>query len=269
ERPKQSGQTIWNKPSPPQKQHTKHTRRLARRQLASSRINPKSGGPKSSLTPWLHYASGSPRGKTWGLIQPELAISSRRGGAAPSSFGISGAPNRSSDRVCALPRQQTNLLVNLFVRFHVPNYIILLLLLLRSLAPLGDWEMDRPLTPYELDVAIRDSSLGSAPGHDNMLNEFPHNPVPIAHGTPRMMIHNSFANGSLPGFWNTVETIPIPQPGKGPYRPVSYRPITLLSVLLNRKNDSPPSVSVIAAPPTSIRVHTFAFNIGRDDTCYR
>ncbi|ESS61559.1 hypothetical protein TCDM_10852 [Trypanosoma cruzi Dm28c] len=49
--PKQSGRTKWNKPSPPQKQHTKHTRRLARRQPASSRIHPKSGGPKSSLTP--------------------------------------------------------------------------------------------------------------------------------------------------------------------------------------------------------------------------
>ncbi|KAF8290408.1 hypothetical protein TcBrA4_0126550 [Trypanosoma cruzi] len=92
-----SSKTIWtnemNKPSPPQKQHTKHTRRLARRQPASSRIHPKSGGPKSSLTPWLHYASGSPRGKTWGLIQPEVAISSRHGGAAPSSPGIGGAPN--------------------------------------------------------------------------------------------------------------------------------------------------------------------------------
>ncbi|KAF5219044.1 hypothetical protein ECC02_007969 [Trypanosoma cruzi] len=34
--PKQSGQTKWNKPSPPQKQHTKHTHRLTRRQPASS-----------------------------------------------------------------------------------------------------------------------------------------------------------------------------------------------------------------------------------------
>ncbi|KAF8277554.1 hypothetical protein TcBrA4_0109590 [Trypanosoma cruzi] len=91
--PKQSGQTKWNKPSPPQKQHTKHTRLLARRQSASSRIYLKKRGPKSSLTPWLRYASGSPRGKTWGLIQPKLAISSRCGGAASSSPGIGCAPN--------------------------------------------------------------------------------------------------------------------------------------------------------------------------------
>ncbi|KAF5219394.1 hypothetical protein ECC02_007633 [Trypanosoma cruzi] len=84
-----------------------------------------------------------------------------------------------------------------------------------SIAPLGDWEMDRPLTPYELDVAIRDSSLGSAPVHDNMLNEFLHQPGPVARGTLRTMIHNSFTNGSLPGSWNTVDTIPIPKPGKG------------------------------------------------------
>ncbi|RNC39553.1 hypothetical protein TcCL_NonESM11080 [Trypanosoma cruzi] len=32
-------------------------------------------------------------------------------------------------RVCALPRQQANLLVRHFVRFHVPHYLILLLLL--------------------------------------------------------------------------------------------------------------------------------------------
>ncbi|PWV21178.1 hypothetical protein C3747_3g892 [Trypanosoma cruzi] len=79
----------------------------------------------------------------------------------------------------------------------------------------GGWEMDRPLTPYELDVTICDSSLGSAPGHDNMLNEFLHHPGPVARGTLRTMIHNSFANGSLPGSWNTVDAIPIPNLGKG------------------------------------------------------
>ncbi|RNC35543.1 hypothetical protein TcCL_Unassigned01575 [Trypanosoma cruzi] len=46
------------------------------------------------------------------------------------------------------------------------------------------------------------------------------------------MIHNSFANGSLPGSWNTVDTIPIPKPGKGPCSPESYTPITLNSVSL-------------------------------------
>ncbi|RNE98560.1 hypothetical protein TcG_12234 [Trypanosoma cruzi] len=96
----------------------------------------------------------------------------------------------------------------------------------------GDREMDRPFPPYALHVTIRDSSLGSAPGHDNMLNEFPHHLGPIAHGTLRTMIHNSFANGSLHGSWKMGDAIPIPKPGKGPCRPVSYRPITLLSVLL-------------------------------------
>ncbi|RNC39195.1 hypothetical protein TcCL_NonESM11488 [Trypanosoma cruzi] len=41
--PKQSGQTKWNKPSPPQKQHTKHTHCLTWRQPASSRMYPKRG----------------------------------------------------------------------------------------------------------------------------------------------------------------------------------------------------------------------------------
>ncbi|KAF8292232.1 hypothetical protein TcYC6_0120810 [Trypanosoma cruzi] len=68
----------------------------------------------------------------------------------------------------------------------------------RTPSPPGGWEMDRPLTPYELDVAIRDSSLGSAPGPDDMLNEFLHRLGPVACGTLRNMIYNSFANGSLP-----------------------------------------------------------------------
>ncbi|RNF14630.1 hypothetical protein TcG_07536 [Trypanosoma cruzi] len=148
--------------------------------------------------------------------------------------------------VCALPRQQANLLVNHFVRVSRAT-----LHYTAAAALLGDWKMDRPLTSYEFEMTIRDSSLGSAPGHDNMLNEFPHHLGPVARGTLRTMIHKSFENGSMPGSWNTVGTIPIPKPGKGPYHPVSCRPIKSLSVSLNRKNDSPPSASVIAAPPTS------------------
>ncbi|KAF8277254.1 hypothetical protein C3747_64g28 [Trypanosoma cruzi] len=91
--------------------------------------------------------------------------------------------------------------------------------------------MDRPLTPYEIDVAIRDFSLGSAPGHDNMLNEFLHRLGPVVRGTIRTMINNSFANGNLPGSWKMGNAIPIPKPGKDPCRPESYRPITPLSVL--------------------------------------
>ncbi|KAF8305721.1 hypothetical protein TcBrA4_0039390 [Trypanosoma cruzi] len=78
----------------------------------------------------------------------------------------------------------------------------------------GGWEMDRSFPPYVLDVAIRDSLLGSAPGAGDVLNEFPHRLVPIARGTLGTMIHNSFANGSLPGSWNTVDTIPIPNLGR-------------------------------------------------------
>ncbi|RNC52472.1 hypothetical protein TcCL_ESM10285 [Trypanosoma cruzi] len=61
--------------------------------LLRAKFIQKCGGPKSSLTPWLRYASGSPCEKNWGLIQTKLAISSRRGGAAPSSTRIGCAPN--------------------------------------------------------------------------------------------------------------------------------------------------------------------------------
>ncbi|PWV03287.1 hypothetical protein C4B63_1g993 [Trypanosoma cruzi] len=104
-------------------------------------------------------------------------------------------------RVCALPRQQANLLVYHFVRVSraIPSYTAAA----ARRTPLvpGGWEMDRSFPPYVLDVTIRDSSLGSAPGPGDMLNEFPHRLGPVAHGTLRTMIHNSFANGSLPGSW--------------------------------------------------------------------
>ncbi|RNC53022.1 hypothetical protein TcCL_ESM09684, partial [Trypanosoma cruzi] len=80
--------------------------------------------------------------------------------------------------------------------------------------PPGDWEMDRPFAPYELDVAICDSLLGSALGHDNMLDEFLHRLGPVARGTLRTMIHSSFTNGSLPGSWKMGNAIHIPNLGK-------------------------------------------------------
>ncbi|KAF5215466.1 hypothetical protein ECC02_011841 [Trypanosoma cruzi] len=135
-------------------------------------------------------------------------------------------------RVCALPRQQTNLLVRHFLWVSRATSPYASAAARRTPLPPGDWEMDRPFTPCELDVTIRDSLLGSAPGPDNMLNEFLHHLGPVARGTLRTMIHNSFANDSLPGSWKIEDNIRISQPGKDPCRPESYRPITLLSVLL-------------------------------------
>ncbi|PWU94383.1 hypothetical protein C4B63_26g6 [Trypanosoma cruzi] len=133
--------------------------------------------------------------------------------------------------VCALPRQQANLLVRHFVRVSRVTSPYTAAAARRTPLPPGDWEMDRPFTPCELGVAIRDSSLGSDPDLDSMLNELLHSLRSVARGTLGTMIHNSIANGSLHGSWNTVDTISISQPGKGPCRPRSHRPTTLLSVL--------------------------------------
>ncbi|ESS56906.1 hypothetical protein TCDM_12452 [Trypanosoma cruzi Dm28c] len=102
-----------------------------------------------------------------------------------------------------------------------------------SLHSFGSWWLGNGsvFPPYVLDVTIRDSLLGSAPGPGDMLNEFLHRLGPVAHGTLGTMIYNSFANGSLPGSWKVGDAISIPKPGKDPCRPVSYRPITLLSAL--------------------------------------
>ncbi|RNC41944.1 hypothetical protein TcCL_NonESM08438 [Trypanosoma cruzi] len=131
--------------------------------------------------------------------------------------------------------------------------------------------MDRPFPPYEIDVTIRGSLLGSASGSDDMLNEFLHRLVPVACGTLRTMIHNSFANGSLPGSWKMGDAIPIPKPGKDPCRPESHRPITPLSVLpkltegvIHRRLSA-----LLPHHPRQFRICTSAFYLGRGGTCYR
>ncbi|KAF8293202.1 hypothetical protein TcYC6_0112870 [Trypanosoma cruzi] len=135
----------------------------------------------------------------------ELGASSRpgwrylRGMAAPHPHPLESVVLCTElGRVCALPRQQANLLFRHFVRVLRATLPHTSAVARCTPLPPGDWEMDRPLTPYELDVTIRDSLLGSGPGHDNMLNEFLHHIGPVARGTIRTMIHNSFANGSLP-----------------------------------------------------------------------
>ncbi|PWV16430.1 hypothetical protein C3747_23g256 [Trypanosoma cruzi] len=131
--------------------------------------------------------------------------------------------------------------------------------------------MDRPFPPYVLDVTIRDSLLGSAPGPEDMLNEFLHRLGPVARGTLRTMIHNSFANGSLPGSWKMGDAIPIPKPGKDPCRPESHRPITLLSVLpkltegmIHRRLSA-----LLPQHPRQLWICNSAFYVGRGGTCYR
>ncbi|EKG02041.1 hypothetical protein TCSYLVIO_006944, partial [Trypanosoma cruzi] len=125
--------------------------------------------------------------------------------------------------------------------------------------------------PYVLDVTIRDSLLGSAPGPGDMLNEFLHRLGPIAHGTLGTMIHTSFANGSLPGSWKMGDAIPIPKPGKDPCRPESYRPTTLLFVLLKLAEGMIRRRLPALLPhhPRQLRICTSAFYVGRGGTCYR
>ncbi|EKF28585.1 hypothetical protein MOQ_007663 [Trypanosoma cruzi marinkellei] len=175
-------------------------------------------------------------------------------------------------RVGAMPRQQANLLVRHFVRVSsakLPYTVVAAAR--RTPLPSGGWEMDRPLTPYEIDLALRDASLGSAPDSDDMLNEFRHRIGPVARGTLRTMIHNSFANGSLPGSWENGGYYSYSQTRKGsmPPRESQTYHATLSFTEVDRKNNSPPSVSVIAAPPTSIWICTSVFCIGRGDYCYR
>ncbi|PWU98843.1 hypothetical protein C3747_226g43 [Trypanosoma cruzi] len=172
--------------------------------------------------------------------------------------------------VCAMPRLQGDPLVRHFVRVSRTTLPYAAAAARRSPLPPGDWEMDRPFTPCELGVAIRDSSPGSVPDPDSMLNELLHRLRSVARGTLRTMIHDSFANGSLPGSWEIGSIFLFPNPWEVPMPPKELQTYhaTLCFTKVNRKDDSPPSVSVIAAPPTSIWICTFAFYFGRGGTCY-
>ncbi|PWV04153.1 hypothetical protein C3747_160g33 [Trypanosoma cruzi] len=131
--------------------------------------------------------------------------------------------------------------------------------------------MNWPFTPCAPDSAIRDCLPGMAPGPDDTLNEFLHRLGPVAHGTLRTMIHNPFANGSLPGSWKMGDTIPFPKPGKDPCRPESYRPITLLSVLLKLTEGMTHRRLSALLPhhPRQFRICNSAFYVGRGGTCCR
>ncbi|KAF8297381.1 hypothetical protein TcBrA4_0065900 [Trypanosoma cruzi] len=114
-----------------------------------------------------------------------------------SSSGIGCARTDLGAYAPCLSNRQICLFV-ILCRFHVPYAYTAAAARCTPLVP-GGWEMDRPFPPYVLDVTIRDFLLDSAPGPDDMLNEFLHRLGPVARGTLGTMIHNSFANGSLPG----------------------------------------------------------------------
>ncbi|KAF8299478.1 hypothetical protein TcYC6_0067140 [Trypanosoma cruzi] len=178
--------------------HEAHTLPLPEKCFVSLNSSEK-GGTKSSLTPWLRCAFGSRAKKLGASSSPSWRY--LRGMAAPHPHPLESVVLRTDlGRVCVLPRQQANLLVRHFVRVSRATLPYTAAAAAAHRTPLNScgWKMDRPLTPHELDVTIRDSSLGPAPGPDNMLNEFLHRLGPVARGTLRTMIHNCFANGSLP-----------------------------------------------------------------------
>ncbi|EKG06489.1 hypothetical protein TCSYLVIO_002400 [Trypanosoma cruzi] len=196
--PKRYGHTKWNKPRSLMKQHTKHTHCLTWRQATLSRIYPKKEGTK------IKPCAVAPQ-CFWKPARKDLEPHPARAGDIFTAWRcrililwnrLCSALILAAFAPC-LGNRQTCLFVILCGFTCHTALCCCCCCSLRSLVP-GGWEMDRPLTPYELVVAIRDSSLGSAPGPDNMLNEFLHRLGPVARGTLRTMIHNSFANGSLP-----------------------------------------------------------------------
>ncbi|KAF5219567.1 hypothetical protein ECC02_007403 [Trypanosoma cruzi] len=182
ETPKRCGHTKWSKPRSPQKLHTTHT--LPRSETACLQPNLlEKEGTKIRPYAVASLCLWKPARKKLGA-SPSPGWRYLRGVAAPHPHPLESVVLRADiGRVCALPRQRANLLVRHFVRFSRATLPYTAAAARRTpLLPCG-WEMDRPLTPYVIDVAIRDSSLGSAPGHDNMLNEFLHRLGPVACGT--------------------------------------------------------------------------------------
>ncbi|ESS62427.1 hypothetical protein TCDM_09893 [Trypanosoma cruzi Dm28c] len=126
--PKQSGRTKWNRPSPSPKQHTKHTHRLARRQSASSRINPKRGDQNQALRRGFAMLLEARAEKLGASSSPSWRYP--RGVAAPHPHPMESVVLRTDPRtasaLCLGNRKICSFII--LCGSHVPHYIILLLL---------------------------------------------------------------------------------------------------------------------------------------------
>ena len=87
-----------------------------------------------------------------------------------------------------------------------------------------------PISPKEVDTALKNMKCGKAPGYDNIHPEFLKNLGPRARKWLAMFLTRIISEKNLPKSWRITKTVAIPKPGKDPKIASSYRPISLLSM---------------------------------------
>ena len=87
-----------------------------------------------------------------------------------------------------------------------------------------------PISPEEVDAALKNMKCGKAPGYDNIHPEFLNNLAPRARKWLAIFLTRIISEKNLPKSWRIAKTIAIPKPGKDPKMASSYRPISLLSM---------------------------------------
>ena len=90
--------------------------------------------------------------------------------------------------------------------------------------------MVTPISPEEVDAALKNMKCGKAPGYDNIHPEFLKNLGPRARKWLSIFLTRIISEKNLPKSWRIAKTVAIPKPGKDPKIASSYRPISLLSM---------------------------------------
>ena len=87
-----------------------------------------------------------------------------------------------------------------------------------------------PISPEEVDAALKIMKCGKAPGYDNIHPKFLKNLEPIARKWLAIFLTRIISEKNLPKSWRITNTVAIPKPGKDPKIASSYRPVSLLSM---------------------------------------
>ena len=87
-----------------------------------------------------------------------------------------------------------------------------------------------PISPEEVDAALKNMKCGKAPGYVNIHPEFLKNLGPRARKWLAIFLTRIIWEKNLPKSWRITKTVAIPKPGKYPKMASRYRPISLLSM---------------------------------------
>ena len=90
--------------------------------------------------------------------------------------------------------------------------------------------MVTPISPEEVDTALKNMKCGKAPGYDKVHPEFLKNLGTRAREWVTIFLTRIISEKYLPKRWRIQKTVAIPKPGKDPKMASSYRPISLLSM---------------------------------------